>query len=162
MFRLNLFAWIQTYWRRPFVPLHNFCHPGSKPNLRHFIRPERLKDELWHLQKSFKPPGNMCSNSTKSNMKGECGIDTNISSWRQNLPSGTNRRRQKAAWEPSRTLQGWLNWRRGVWGKVWGCSRPPEESGPPPMLSSDDPGRLSHTCSQWFASLPLIDLWLMQ
>ena len=30
--RLKIFVAVQTFRRRPFVPSHNFCHPGVQPN----------------------------------------------------------------------------------------------------------------------------------
>ena len=29
MLGLKIFVRVQTFWRRPFVPLHNFCHPAE-------------------------------------------------------------------------------------------------------------------------------------
>ena len=29
MLELKIFVWVQTFRRRPFVPSHNFCHPGQ-------------------------------------------------------------------------------------------------------------------------------------
>ena len=46
MLGLKIFVRVQTFWRRPFVPSHNFCHPGSHLCLGESIY-EWLEARLW-------------------------------------------------------------------------------------------------------------------
>ena len=32
MLEFEIFLRVQTFWRRPFVPSHNFCHPDEDNN----------------------------------------------------------------------------------------------------------------------------------
>ena len=72
MLRLKIFVQIQTFWQRPFVPSHNFCHPvdqfhwasqinvqlKSQSHVRFLITSKCIcRSDAWCLQ----PAGWFCS-----------------------------------------------------------------------------------------------------
>ena len=87
MLGLQIFVRVQNFRRRPFVPSHNFCHPGSHLCLGESIY-EWLETRLWFYIFVFPTIFNhlfVCQNMLFLNVKGGNDIWFRFGDWKFKL-----------------------------------------------------------------------------